>query len=277
MAAWAWTLGAVGMIAGVEMIVGLTRPGSDAPWVAPLRFFAAVLSLCPLMALLGAKRPQNGAWQFVVLSLWGVLALPAAEVFFLHRTAEFQVSGVRSWFLLALIVMGLMNHLPTRHTFAALLTCAAQWLLLASQLPGRPIAQGTFAALGGLALGTLAILMAARRKPDAAPSPLDRLWRDFRDDYGAFWALRLADRVNAAAQQFDWPVRLHWSGLVGVEPSSDGQLSPQVDKSLQFTLQSLLRRFVSDAWIAKRIDRSINLEEQGVEPPSLVTRKEHVE
>ena len=62
------------------------------------RFAAAVLSFAPTMALLGAKRPQNGAWQFVVITLWAILALPAFEVLLRGRgeaLAE-RVDGIRS-------------------------------------------------------------------------------------------------------------------------------------------------------------------------------------
>src|SRR5687767_12239852 len=34
-----------------------------------LRYTVAVLAVTPTLAQLGAKRPQNGAWQFIVLTL----------------------------------------------------------------------------------------------------------------------------------------------------------------------------------------------------------------
>ena len=48
----------------------------SAAWADQARFVAAVSTFCPTVALLGAKRPQDRAWQAIVLSLWCVLALP---------------------------------------------------------------------------------------------------------------------------------------------------------------------------------------------------------
>src|SRR6188768_3774482 len=69
-AAW-WTAATAAAIAGVELAhVAIPLDGT---WLAPLRFCAAVLSFCPFVSVLGAKRPQHLAWNFVVLSLWGIV------------------------------------------------------------------------------------------------------------------------------------------------------------------------------------------------------------
>ncbi|MBI3468144.1 MAG: hypothetical protein HY000_34495, partial [Planctomycetes bacterium] len=41
----------------------------------------------------------------------------------------------------------------------------------------------------------------------------DRVWLDFRDDFGFVWAKRVQDRFNAAAGQLGWPIVLGWSGF----------------------------------------------------------------
>ena len=48
------------------------------------RVVFAALSVCPVMSLLGAKRPQYGVWQFIVGSLAAVLALPAVSAVLIH-------------------------------------------------------------------------------------------------------------------------------------------------------------------------------------------------
>src|SRR6185295_15343995 len=75
-APWAWSALATLTVAGSEVAAGLA--GDLASWIVPLRFMAAMSAFCPIMAVLGAKRPQDRAWQFIVLSLWAVLCLPAA-------------------------------------------------------------------------------------------------------------------------------------------------------------------------------------------------------
>ena len=104
-------------------------------WAEPLRFIAAVATFCPSISLLGAKRPQDGMWNFIVLTLWGMLALPAAEVFFLQRGQTLEVNDLRAWFLWGLIVTGTVNLLPTRMWLYGLLYGCAQTVLLAEYLP----------------------------------------------------------------------------------------------------------------------------------------------
>jgi hypothetical protein len=67
-------------VAAVDIWQTLAVERANASAAEPLRFFAATLTFCPLMALMGAKRPQDRAWHFIVLSLWVVLALPAMHV-----------------------------------------------------------------------------------------------------------------------------------------------------------------------------------------------------
>jgi hypothetical protein len=49
-----------------------------------------------MLAVLGAKRPQHAAWSFVVLAFWGILALPAAETYFLQRGQRREMGDARS-------------------------------------------------------------------------------------------------------------------------------------------------------------------------------------
>ena len=67
------------------------------------------------MAILGAKRPQNIGWQFIVGSLWIVLILPAADNVLLWRGGQLNIGAVREWFLTVLLFVGLSNYLLTRY------------------------------------------------------------------------------------------------------------------------------------------------------------------
>lgn len=266
---WCWTLAAIAAWCGVE-VMAAAFPREQAGLLAPWRFAAIVLSLCPAVSLIGAKRPQHAAWNFVVLSLWCILALPAAENVLLHPGQNVQAGEARGWLLWVLILLGPINFVPTRFWLAALLVAAGQLLALSGYLPlltRPPVARWEIAGLALCGLGIVSVAIAARRKTVAA-SPYDVLWLDFRDSFGLFWSLRVQERVNAAALQNDWNLELAWSGFAwkpeGPAKESDQTPSPALrasgisahEPALRSVLKGLLRRFVSHEWIAARLEAS---------------------
>lgn len=224
---------------------------SPAPaWQAHLAYAAAAVTFCPWMAVLGAKRPQDVAWQFVVATLLVVLLLPSAEALLYRPQSPLELHAARAWFLWLLIALGLANALPTRDALRGVLIAAAQVVLLAPQLP--LLESRAQSPLLALALFTLALSAWPRtlRRRSASPD-WSALWREFRDAFGAMWALRVAERFNVAARMNDWPVNLRWSGFVSTEaPGATPALSP----AMQTNLLGLLRRFVSRPWIDARAD-----------------------
>jgi hypothetical protein len=272
---WWWSLAALIAWAGAEFLAALA-PGGD--WLAPLRLAAIALSFCPAVSLVGAKRPQHVAWNIVVLSLWGIVALPAAENYFLHPGQTLTMGDARGWFLWILILLGPINFVPTRFWLASLLIAAGQTIACSRYLAllQRPLVP--HAELVGLALcgiGMLSATVAARRVTPAA-NPYDRLWLDFRDRFGLLWGLRVQERINAAAQQYGWDLDLGWSGfhwkpeaqrkpeVQAKEPDSSLALQasvaidPAIEPALRTTLKGLLRRFVSSEWIADRMDQFLD-------------------
>jgi hypothetical protein len=269
--AWWWALAAA-LVWSITETAGALGGESSAHWLAPLRLAAAALSFCPMLAVLGAKRPQHAAWSFVVAALWAVVSLPAAEALLLQRGQRLEIGDVRGWFLWILIVVAPINYLPTRQWLAAALLAVGQTLALSEYLPliRQPLFEGSY--LGGLALAALAVTM-VRRPGSRATSAYDRLWLDFRDLFGLFWALRLQERVNAVATTNQWPIDLGWSGLVDrergreslaetdtatgtTEPAKDSRPPwVAIEPTLRTTLRGLLRRFVSSRWIAERLAR----------------------
>lgn len=255
--AWWWGVMAVACWSAME--AAAAWGGGRGTWIAPLRLAAVALTFCPVLAVLGAKRPQHTAWSFVVLAFWGILSLPAAETFFLQRGQRLEMGDARSWFLWILILVGPVNYLPTRQWPAALLLAAAQVLALSEYLP--LIHQTLFAGqyLVAISLGCLAPLAARAPQVKDDANPYSRLWLDFRDTFGLFWALRLQERINAVAGTNDWPLLLGWSGVVD---DATGQPPAQIDESIEPTLRTtikgLLRRFVSGPWIAARMGSEID-------------------
>jgi len=252
---WWWALAAVIAWSAAEVITSLQaveRAGLLPPW----RLAAIVLSLCPAVSLIGAKRPQHAAWNFVVLALWCILALPAAENALLHPGQKLVIGDARGWLLWVLVLLGPINFVPTRFWLASLLVAAGQTLALSTHLPlfGRPpVAQAEVAGLALCGLGIVSAAIAARRTTVAA-NAYDVLWLDFRDSFGLFWSLRVQERINAAATQRNWNLELAWGGFV-LKPDAPGK-DGDSDPALRTALKGLLRRFVSHEWMAQRLEAS---------------------
>ena len=257
-APWCWGVLALAMIALVEML--LQGGGFAAEtWSGHLRFAAAAVSFCPIMAILGAKRPQDRAWQLIVAALWLVLVWPAGEALAYRPEKPLEVHPARAWFMEILLLVGLFNGLLTRHWPSAVVVSAGQHALLAGQLPALlasrvigVIPSADARASVGLAACCAGLIAWGLRLPRSrrASTGLDRLWLDFRDGFGAIWGLRLMERFNAAATLHDWPWRLNWGG---VKVLTDREASSDEARASHRMLRGLLRRFVSIGWIAQRL------------------------
>lgn len=254
-APWYWALAAIVAVGGVEMLATLTRPGASDPsgatgdWWSLWRQMAAPLTLCPAAALIGAKRPQDRPWQFVVFSLWLVVCLPAVQSS-LFVTRSTLIETIWNCFVTVVLLAGLVNHLGTRFWLAALLWFAGQLLLLAPRLP--LIHRWDHAAWPTMGLLLLACSLVVARcwpRPRVAAG-WDRVWREWRDAYGVLWGLRVAERFNATAKQQGWRLVLHWAGFAADEPAAQPvELPPAAVR----TFRMLLRRFVPPEWIVARM------------------------
>jgi hypothetical protein len=255
-AVWGWSAIAMASVFAVELAIALSRTMHQEP-CGTLRFAAAAATFCPLVALLGAKRPQDRAWQLIVLSFWVILALPAAQAWLLRPDQPMAVHPIWSWFLVVLIFVGASNYLPTRYAIPSLLAAAGQAILVWRQLPwGGGSAENTaidWMPVLGLGLLATAAAVAAFGWPwklDTAREPIERLWRDFCDQFGVVWGLRVAERINTTAVQHGWEVRLTWRGVTRADGSP--LVSPP-PAELEQALRPLLSRFVSADWIERRL------------------------
>jgi len=232
-----------------------------------LRYSAAALIIAPTLAQLGAKSPQNGAWQFIVLTLVVVLLLPVVQGW-AYGNEQPEVHGLFRWLLLAHVFIGVGNYLFTRYSVAAILLAAGQLALIAEYLPfgSRPASQprelfGLFA----VSMAIMATFLIARVQRPRPPA-IETLWRDFRDAFGAVWALRIAERLNASARSHGWPVEFAWGGVEVQAAAADraanttdapnrslASLDPALGHRIERELRSYLRRFVSHDWIAARL------------------------
>lgn len=239
-----WALCALGLLGIVEVIVTVAGPRettSDA-----LRYASAMATFCPLMAILGAKRPQNRGWQFIVLTLWIVLVLPVGETLLIWRGGTLDPGPIRRWLTVILLFLGLANYLPTRFAIAAIWVTLGQSLLLMTHLPfGRTLPDShVTAGCAAIAAGMTSAWFVARRGPRCG---WDGIWLDFRDAFGLVWSLRVMERLNVTARLSQWNSVLTWSGFrPPIETSRH--------RTIERALKTVLRRFVSNDWIEQRID-----------------------
>jgi hypothetical protein len=264
----AWWAGGAALAFAVESAVrasgGLTDPASQ----ASARLAVAAFSLCPIMSLLGAKRPQHGVWQFIVASLAGIIALPAASAALVRPGSPPDVHALQRWFMLALVLVAAMNFAATRHGVAALVVAVGQLILIRQFMPFVDSLKQQGAALDAVAAWLVATggivaagqswlwpaqqrvvgsELASRRGGGADLAAFDAAYLALRETLGAAWTLRIAERFNAVAESRGWPCRLRFDGLhVGGDPDDREWRGDALR-----TGRALLRRFVSTDWMRR--------------------------
>jgi hypothetical protein len=202
----------------------------------PAIFVALCLTGCAGVAVLGARRPQVVAWNFVVLGLLAVMLLPLVETTFLRAPS---LDGMRIAFLAVTLGVGLLNYLPTRFGPAAFLLglgCAWEMIAVLAQEPLPRGREEDLIRLCWLVAPLLALLRGLPRGPEV---DLDTLWRDFRDRWGLVWAQRVCQQFNQSAANHAWPVTLTWFGFQFRHPVDD-----VTGAEIRQALTALLRRFL---------------------------------
>ena len=226
-----------------------------------VNYCASVLVFCPVMSTLGARRPQNRAWEFITASLWIILALPALEVLFARQGESFDVRGLRSWFFVVLIFISVSNIALSRFWISGILFGVVQTLLVSEFLPtwiqfSMESSATVALVVAAIAIG-LACFLPVTDRTDR--SGIDRIWLRYRDTFGGLWAVRTCESINAYARMQDWEIRLTWDAFVSVDgqPWADHELSSDSElvEKIHLLLKNQLRRFVDDAWIETCLKR----------------------
>ena len=210
--------------------------------VPETRYAALCVTGCAAVAVLGARRPGAGPWNFVVAGLLAVLLLPFAESWVTGK--PFVLDTARGLFLGATLAVGIVNYLPTRFAGAAILLalgCVLEVVVLTA--PNHDVSVW-FLNQPGLTLWPCLVSLAAyglaRSRVESA-AEFDQLWLDFRDRFGFVWGQRLREQFNNAARHASWPVILRWQGLRLLPGSALPESSVQ-DEILD-TLRALMKRF----------------------------------
>lgn len=249
---------AVGAIVAVMCAVAVDDVWGAA-MAAHIHYLAAVSTLAPFVALLGAKRPQNRAWQWIVAALLLLLALHSLKALVIDRGSPPEPHLAWRGFVAILLWAELMNYSPTPNAAPAILVFAGQICLLADYLPlrGWSFAHRPVWGLFLLALGVLVAAVLARRRTASLATPadalseneasLDRVWLAFRDAYGALWALRVADRMNTMARQQCWRIRLGWRGFRPLGRAASA-IDPGSQQAAHRAFRAILSRFTHPTW-----------------------------
>ncbi|HEV3004408.1 MAG TPA: hypothetical protein VGX78_08090 [Pirellulales bacterium] len=275
LAPWRWACLSFALLAFGEVLLACQACEAASLWPFHVRYLAGTTTLAPYVALLGAKRPQDRAWQWIVLALLVFLALPSGKALLFNDGGRPSPHTAWRMLLAVLLASQLVNHLPTRFWPSAALLSLAQLAWLVGYLPGGDAVPFGYLPLAGLAPATAAIWLAHWPAPKARSRrrPIDRVWLDFRDAYGALWALRVAERFNASAAKYGWPARLAWDGLGAQEVGGEKRAAREVNcrgqelesvgqdagdeatAAMSEHLNALLLRFVSREWIRHRLGR----------------------
>jgi hypothetical protein len=264
-AAWA---AAACLAAAAEFAWHATGGSGDVATAACLRLGVTAFTVCPIISLLGAKRPQHGVWQFIVGSLGVVLALPAATALLVRPGSPPDVLTAERLLVLALVLVGWLNYLGTRRAWAATLIAAGQFAFVRDFLPLPAVA---FAPLPAAAVDAVAAVLvaagaalalaqsltaagSARSGSSAAGGGLaaevEPAFRAVRETFGAAWTLRIVERFNAVAATRGWSSRLAFSGVV-----ADAEDGAERDAAAR-TLGAILRRFVDSDWLRRHAWRT---------------------
>lgn len=229
-------------------------------WVDLGWYLAAVILLCPGIAVLGARRPGARAWAFfVLLPLVLVLMWPAAASFQAARPTEpieIEVPAVAG--LALVLIMSAGNYFGTRYTLPTFYYAAAIVLLVAPMSAAVPdIFPERSTARFVASLGFLLAIAETGRRSRAVPyeeiSRFDALWFDFMDSFGMVWAKRVMDRVNESARHEKWALRLELHGFVPVVDSPAADEAVRTNERIEHTFRFLLKRFVDPEWIDARL------------------------
>lgn len=204
----------------------------------PARFCALALTGGAGVAVLGARRPYVFAWNFVVIALFPVMAIPLFEMLFIGTTS---LDGLRIVFLAGTIAVGVLNYLPTRTGLAALVllaACLGQIALLFAPALLESIERRWI--IDGLIVVVPWIAWMCYARQRTAVSEIDRLWIDFRDRWGVVWSQRVREQFNQAALNAGWAVTLGWNGLTVEENRA-------IDEAQVLeTLRAVLQRFLPE-------------------------------
>ena len=276
MAPWIWAIAASIAVLSATLFVNTVNTVNTVDNIASagaplLRYLAAIATCCPVVALLGAKKPQSRAWQWIVGALWIVLSLPAiTAITFTHTTLH--LGGVWTSLLWILIFLPVGNYLSTRYFFPAMLAATAQIFLFVDcgsiSLWGASPLVSEYSVVSPTATALFLVLLATLTAGYITPKQSHlfksgdqtaNLWMEFSQLYGILWSRRVADRADKLLDQSGIPIRVGPSHFYARKKDGTWQpiLGDELPPEVAVTLKNLLIRFVSQHWIDAMTSRAV--------------------
>ena len=257
----------VGVSLWVGIAIAAVFGNAAAGWLDAAHYGVAVILLCPLIAVLGARRPSANVWNlFVLVPLILVLMWPVVASADVMKGRPLELESPTMVAFVLVLVMGAGNYFGTLSGFPAFIFACCQVCLvlpLWGSVPDFFMSKDTARLVAALSLGWSVVLIKHRRVANEqweGPA-LTKLWLDFIDTYGMVWGKRVMDRVNAAAVHENWGCRLELDGFAVLSdsqetaPHSVQLIAPDATtlRQAEPIVRWLMKRFVNEDWVAERI------------------------
>ncbi|MEW4488322.1 hypothetical protein AB1L42_09595 [Thalassoglobus sp. JC818] len=251
-----WLFGAnIALLIAIALSFDLGRVSNavhDQLW-----YWTAVIMCCPLIAVLGAKRPTSRVWNgFILLPLVAVLGWPALAD--LSRLPDLPPLVIQSPALVGfglVLVMGVGNYAGTRCGMSVTFLGVGVMLIVWSTSNLFYDSHETEQLVRSIAACCISFGMLhgfrQLQRTTVDESGFDTVWFDFRDLFGIVWSIRIQEQINRTAEKERWASRL---GAIGFEwkEGCDHQERLQTEQLMNHALHWNLRRFVEPDWISSR-------------------------
>ena len=246
---------------------------SDSAFVELGWYTAALLTVCPALSILGAKRPGARVWTlFVVLPFLLVFTWPLLADWVRDSTLRsFQVELPMCLGYVLVLVMGFGNYVGTRWTLPAILIAGAAGTLMWTfdghtaqsesdrEMAARMIATGLLCLSGG-------VVWLSNRRPNLSQPGLDEFWDRYRNAFGIVWAIRFMERVNATAEKEQWFARWELDRIAWQGATEDER--QRTLERMEHTVRWLGRRFVDPEWLDEMMPNTTPGESHPDQTPS---------
>ncbi len=251
-----------------------------------LAYSGAVFLLAPFVAILGARRPRTGAWNwFVLLPMLLVLHWPVVTTATGSGLSGFELPTPMMLGCVLVLTMGLGNSFGTRFTLPAILIAIGMcWVLKTITFESRGdagddalISDALVVAAGAYGLAAIVFLVrnTAVQKPERSPGEsastlddLNRMWLDFQNLFGIVWAKRVMDRLNQFSSRERWPYQVQ---LYGFESKPELPGNPAIESAMLDRVRWVMRLFVDPEWLDERLGARVDYE-TGAEPAPQPTK-----